>query len=498
MAFSFDTFVKDQKQSVVDVVDTITPSQIKQVAQSYKDGLNVSPKQAINETLEGMTGIDLSQGAGIDGFGNQAKEFLKGQAADLTMQLEQQILGCINTQIRDLMNKIPELDFILNFEDRINGILGNFRNKLEFKIDAELRDLAYQKFKVHQVTLFKQRIRGKIKDICPGAAPASVAEVQDFNNKVKGFVDERVLKNTDVDVKTTLPGTSIVKSATSGVPVPTSVSGMSEGLKKKIKEDPMEKGKLVAEKTAEAKAEVEQEAIDQLEKKEDETIEALVNVVPTEEDIFKPFEWENHRRIHFAQINMYRGHIKTEQKDKTDPWWKGGQQGNPDSPQMQALKVSLGATEEQYKKELDNIIKGVADDMFKGFIGYRNFKEYVDTGVDHTKSEILKAAMEQTRDLAWGRVLHSPKSYIFSSLWFEPLSYDNNTLRVDWTFRLEFGSIKKGVFRKAQPAEILFNINSGLAVSNSSPKAAIYEAQKKVKANIIELIKDTQFVRGPK
>ena len=144
MAFSFDTFVKDQKQSAVDVVDTITPSQIKQVAQSYKDGLNASPKQVINETLENFTGIDLSQGAGIDGFGNQAKEFLKGQAADLTMQLEQQILGCINTQIRDLMNKIPELDFILNFEDRINGILGNFRNKLEFKIDAELRDLAYQ------------------------------------------------------------------------------------------------------------------------------------------------------------------------------------------------------------------------------------------------------------------------------------------------------------------------------------------------------------------
>ena len=48
MAFSFDTFAKDQKQSAIDVVDTITPSQIKQVAQSYKDGLNVSPKEAIN------------------------------------------------------------------------------------------------------------------------------------------------------------------------------------------------------------------------------------------------------------------------------------------------------------------------------------------------------------------------------------------------------------------------------------------------------------------
>ena len=187
MAFSFDTFAKDQKQSAIDIVDTITPSQVKQVGAAYKAGLNASPKQVINETLESFTGIDLSQGAGIDGLGAKAKNFIEGQAAGLTMQLEQQILGCINTAIRDLMNKVPAIDFILNFEERINGILGKFRNKLERKIDAELRKLTYQKIKVHQVTLFKQRIRGKIKDICPAATPASVAEVQDFNNKIKTF-----------------------------------------------------------------------------------------------------------------------------------------------------------------------------------------------------------------------------------------------------------------------------------------------------------------------
>ena len=133
MAFSFDTFAKDQKQSAIDVVDTITPRQIKQVGAAYKEGLNASPKQVINETLEKFTGIDIGQGVGMDGLGAQVKDFMKGQAAGLTMQLEQQILGCINTQIRDLMNKVPAIDFILNFEDKINGILGNFRNKLEFK-----------------------------------------------------------------------------------------------------------------------------------------------------------------------------------------------------------------------------------------------------------------------------------------------------------------------------------------------------------------------------
>ena len=50
MAFSFDTFVKDQKQAAIDVVDTITPRQIKQVGAAYKEGLNASPKNVINET----------------------------------------------------------------------------------------------------------------------------------------------------------------------------------------------------------------------------------------------------------------------------------------------------------------------------------------------------------------------------------------------------------------------------------------------------------------
>ena len=94
----------------------------------------------------------------MDGIGKSVRQFVEGQAADLTMQLQQQILGCINTAIRDLMNKYPEIDFILNFEDRINGILGNFRNKLERKIDAELRKLAYNKIKIHTCkNLYKLR-----------------------------------------------------------------------------------------------------------------------------------------------------------------------------------------------------------------------------------------------------------------------------------------------------------------------------------------------------
>ncbi len=265
MAFSFDTFAKDQKQSAIDVVDTITPSQVKQVGAAYKAGLNASPKQVINETLESFTGVDLSQGAGVDGLGAQAKNFIEGQAASLTMQLEQQVLGCINTAIRDLMNKVPAIDFILNFEDRINGILGKFRNKLEQKIDAELRKLTYEKIKVHQVTLFKQRIRGKIKDICPAATPASVAEVQDFNNKIKGLISKRSIDNTVIDTAKTL-NTDKINEAKVEVKgqVATPFEGISNKRKQTFKQDPVETKKIVDEKVAQASAEVKQDFMAQV------------------------------------------------------------------------------------------------------------------------------------------------------------------------------------------------------------------------------------------
>ena len=280
MAFSFDTFVDDQKQTVVDVVDTITPGQVKQVAQAYKAGLNASPTQVINETLEKFTGIDLSQGAGVDGVGAKVTGFIKDQAADLTMQLEQQILGCINTAIRDLMNKHPEIDFILNFEDRINGILGSFRNKLEQKIDAELRKLAYNKLKIHQTTLFKQRIRAKIKDICPGASPASVPEVQEFNRNVAKLFNKRVVDNVVEDTETTLPASSIVTSKSPVLSQFTSVQGPSEKYKKMFREDVTATNNFVEQKIADTTATVEQETFDQLAATDDNTISEFINSHP--------------------------------------------------------------------------------------------------------------------------------------------------------------------------------------------------------------------------
>ena len=274
MAFSFDTLVKDQKQSAIDVVDAITPVQARQLGAAYKEGLNASPKQVINETLGDLTGIDFSQTAGVDGLGAQAKNFIEAKGADLVMQLEQQILGCINTAIRDLMNKHPEVDFILNFEDRINGVLGKFRNKLERKIDQELRKLTYQKLKVQQIALFKQRLRLKIKNICPAATPASVAEVQDFNNRIKKLINKR--KKSNVDTTPTLKPEKISEPKTE---TKSQVATPPEGISEKAKKDYSEKRiatQIAKEKSEELKNEVVEENKKQLEQPEAMTIDQLL------------------------------------------------------------------------------------------------------------------------------------------------------------------------------------------------------------------------------
>jgi len=162
------------------IIASVTPRQVKQLAKGYKKGLKLSPKEALTGVMESFTGVNLDQNNLLKGLGSAAMNSINKQIDSIRSTIAKTILGCINKAIRDLLNKIPTLDFLLNFEDRISNILGKFRNQLEDKIDAELRGLMFQKIKIHQLTLFKQRLHRSINDICPEATPASSAEVQEF------------------------------------------------------------------------------------------------------------------------------------------------------------------------------------------------------------------------------------------------------------------------------------------------------------------------------
>ena len=162
------------------IIASVTPRQVKDLVKAAKEGSKLTPKEAITSTLEKFTGVNLDQDNLLQSLGGAVLDSIKSQINALKQTFMQTVVGCINKAVRDLLNKFPTLDFLINLEDRLNGILGKFRNQLEQKIDAELRGLMYHKIKIHQLTLFKQRLHGSIRDICPEATPASSAEVKAF------------------------------------------------------------------------------------------------------------------------------------------------------------------------------------------------------------------------------------------------------------------------------------------------------------------------------
>ena len=177
------------------IVASIVPRQVRQLAQAYKQGLKLTPKEAITSTLEKFTGVNLDQHNLLQSLGSAVISSITNEINALKNTFLSTIIGCVNKAVRDLINKFPTLDFLINLEDKLNNILGNFRNKLEQRIDAELRGLMYNKIKIHQLTLFKQRLHGSIRGICPEATPASSAEVASFINAYEEGKRKRELEN---------------------------------------------------------------------------------------------------------------------------------------------------------------------------------------------------------------------------------------------------------------------------------------------------------------
>tara|TARA_R110000796_G_scaffold143506_4_gene260097 strand:+ start:1184 stop:2020 length:837 start_codon:yes stop_codon:yes gene_type:complete len=242
MAFKLNTFVKDQVTMVketlspTNVIDRVTPRQVKQI-------LNSNPVNSINKTLENISGAKIGQFFVDTGkqFLSQVNDFVSGSIT----QLQAQVAGCINKAIKDILDKNPILEKILFFDQFINRELSKIKNKLESKIDLELRKIAYKKIKVHQVVLFKQKIAGAIKKICPDATPASPSQVRQYKellNKVKdkfkneGKVEEE--PQGENFTKSDLNNTATVSDTTQ---TKKQITDISPTVKKQLKEDPVKR-----------------------------------------------------------------------------------------------------------------------------------------------------------------------------------------------------------------------------------------------------------------
>lgn len=242
MAFKLNTFVKDQVTMVketlspTNVIDRVTPGQVKQI-------LNSNPVNSINKTLENISGAKIGQFFVDTGkqFLSQVNDFVSGSIT----QLQAQVAGCINKAIKDILDKNPILEKILFFDQFINRELSKIKNKLESKIDLELRKIAYKKIKVHQVVLFKQKIAGAIKKICPDATPASPSQVRQYKellNKVKDkFKNEGKVEEEPQGENFTKSDLNNTVTAVDTTQTKKQITDISPTVKKQLKEDPVKR-----------------------------------------------------------------------------------------------------------------------------------------------------------------------------------------------------------------------------------------------------------------
>jgi len=194
------------------IIASVIPSQVKDLVKAAKEGSKLTPKEALTGTLEKFTGVNLDQDNLLQSLGGAVLDNINTQIDALRQTVVQTVIGCINKAVRDLLNKFPTLDFLINLEERLNSILGKFRNQLEQKIDAELRGLLYNKIKIHQLTLFKQSLHSSIRDICPEATPASSAEVKTFMDAFEEGKRKREEANKVKDTTNQVDDQSDIKS----------------------------------------------------------------------------------------------------------------------------------------------------------------------------------------------------------------------------------------------------------------------------------------------
>ena len=242
MAFKLNTFVKDQVTTVketlspTNILDRVTPSQVKGI-------INSNPLNSINNSLGKISGAKIGQL--FQETGQQFLSQVNGLVTGSINQLQAQVAGCINKAIKDILDKNPLLEKILFFDQFINRELSKIKNKLESKIDLELRKIAYKKIKVHQVALYRQKIAGAIKSICPDATPASPSQVRQYKdllNKVKdNFKNEGVVKEEPIgenfsknDINNNIVSVDTTQTKAQ-------VTDISPTVKKQLKEDPVKK-----------------------------------------------------------------------------------------------------------------------------------------------------------------------------------------------------------------------------------------------------------------
>lgn len=151
--------------------------------ESFTDSLANPPQEGLGKSLENITGLNANQLIGTPSTA-KIKNLIKKQLGDISSLIALELQKCIENHILALLGKIPEIGIVLNLESIINDAIAKERAKLQNKFTLNLNKLAFQKIKVQQVALFKQKIADAIRNACPEASPRNINKYQADPRKI--------------------------------------------------------------------------------------------------------------------------------------------------------------------------------------------------------------------------------------------------------------------------------------------------------------------------
>ena len=135
-----------------------------------------------NKVLEEITGINIWNTVDDLNPMNIDKEIAKDRVNEFIAGLERQVVAeikkCIEGYLQEIKNKNPEVMMFLDLKGFILSKLGLLRRELKYDIQSELDKLLYDKIKLQQMALLRQKITEAIRKICPSHnSPSKVTRI---------------------------------------------------------------------------------------------------------------------------------------------------------------------------------------------------------------------------------------------------------------------------------------------------------------------------------
>ena len=163
--------------------------------EDFTDSLANAPAEGLGKSLENITGLNVR---GLIGTPSVAKikNLIKNQLGDVESLIALELQKCIENHILALLGKIPEIGIVLNLEQVINDAIAKERAKLQSKFTLNLDKLAFQKIKVQQIALFKQKIAEAVRNACPAASPRNITKYSADPRKIIEIAQKVAAKTT--------------------------------------------------------------------------------------------------------------------------------------------------------------------------------------------------------------------------------------------------------------------------------------------------------------